>query len=65
MVCNKCKIEARIAKTRYVTEKDTTPDEETLLYIEQHFTCRNPNCTEYKKEIGVVRNQLQLSKDET
>lgn len=63
MKCPKCSIEAAISATKYVTEGDNSPDTETKLYIEQHFTCRNPQCADFGKEIMVKRNHLRLEKD--
>ena len=57
MKCPKCSIEAAISATKYVTEGDNSPDTETKLYIEQHFTCRNP-C---KKEPFKVREGRGIS----
>lgn len=58
MQCPKCRLEAVISNSKYVIENDTTPDEETKLYIEQEFSCRNPQCTEYGKVIGSNKNPL-------
>lgn len=64
MVCPRCKIEARISNSKYVTENDTSPDKETKLYIVQEFTCRNPQCTDFGKVVIAKKNQLRLEKDE-
>lgn len=64
MVCPKCKIEARISNSKYVTEGDASPNEETKLYIVQEFTCRNPQCTGYGKVVAAKKNSLKLEKDE-
>lgn len=60
MTCPKCKIEARISQTKHVVENDDTPEKDTKLFIEQHFTCRNPQCADFGKEIGVKRNPIRL-----
>lgn len=64
MKCPKCNIEAAISKTRRVVEGDNSPDEETKLYIEQRFSCRNRQCPDFGREIGRIRNPLSLEKDE-
>lgn len=58
MQCPKCRLEAVISNSKYVIENDTTPDVETKLYIEQEFSCRNPQCTEHGKVIGSNKNPL-------
>jgi len=63
MKCPRCNIEARISRSRYVTENDDNPDKQTKLFLEQSFTCRNPQCTDYGKVIRTVRNPLRLEKD--
>ncbi len=62
MQCPLCRIEAAICGSRYVTENDTTAEKETKLYIEQDMKCRNPNCSNYNKIVGKVRNELPVSK---
>ena len=64
MKCPKCNIEAAISGTRYVATGDNSPDEETKLFIEQRFSCRNRQCANFGKEIGLKKNQLGLEKDE-
>ena len=49
-----------ITNGRYIAENDDTPDKETKMYYVQTFTCRNPQCDDYKKEIGEVKNPIEL-----
>lgn len=64
MLCPKCNTLAAIRDTKYVTTGDNSPNEETKLYIEQRFYCRNRQCDNFGKEIGIKRNPLRLGKDE-
>lgn len=64
MVCPKCNVVAAIKSTSYVVVGDKSPEEETKLYVEHKYTCRNPQCVDYSKIIGRKRNPIQLGKDE-
>ena len=59
MQCPLCKIEAAIDTSRYVVSSDIPP----RLFIEQDMKCRNPQCSNYKKIIATVRNELSVSKE--
>nr|DAG28828.1 MAG TPA: Ogr/Delta-like zinc finger protein [Bacteriophage sp.] len=59
MKCPLCKIEAAIAESRYVVSEEKPP----RLFIEQDMKCRNPQCSNYKKIIVTVRNELPVSKE--
>ena len=64
MKCPKCNVEAAITRSRYLTTGDDSPNEETKLFLEQTFTCRNQRCEDFGKEIGKIKNQLRLGRDE-
>lgn len=49
--------------SRYVVSGDSSPKTETKVYIEQVFVCRNRKCTDHGKEIGTIKNPIQLSKE--
>lgn len=61
MKCPKCSIEAAITSTKYVVEGDDSPEKETKVFIEQHISCRNPQCVDYGKEISVKRNPIKVN----
>lgn len=65
MKCPKCKIEAAIVKSEYITVNDDSPDKETELYLQHEYACRNHACDNFKKVIATVKNPLMLSKDST
>ncbi len=65
MQCPKCKIEAAIVKSGYVTKNDDTADKETELYMKHEYACRNKACDNFKKVIAIIENPLRLSKDTT
>lgn len=60
MKCPLCNNEGFIIKSGFVVENDDTPDKETTLHIEQTFVCRNANCENAGKEIGSVKNPIQI-----
>ena len=61
MKCPQCQVEMRISRSRNVVENDTTPEVATKLYIEQDLTCFNKQCSNYKKVVKTVRNELPLA----
>ncbi len=63
MKCPKCNIEARIVNSKYVVEDDDTSLIPTKLFLAQTFVCRNRQCEDFEKEIAVVKNPIQLSKE--
>ena len=52
MLCKKCNTECFIDRTETIVEGDNSPDTETKVYKNLIYVCRNPKCTEFKKDIG-------------
>lgn len=63
MKCPLCDIEMAIKRSRYTVSGDESPDTETKLFNEQVLSCRNKKCPNFQKDVSVIKNPLQLSKD--
>ncbi len=60
MVCPRCKHECRVSDTRRVIIGDNSPDTETKLFLEQDFTCRDPQCVDYGKVVKTIRHEQKF-----
>lgn len=60
MKCPKCKIEMKIKSSKNVL---SLSGETPRLYRHATMTCRNDACGNHNKDVCVVKNELQLSKD--
>ncbi len=53
MVCPLCKTEARISSSTNVLKGGK-------LYRRMHFVCRNKQCSNYNKEVGIEEVEIPL-----
>ena len=60
MKCPLCQVEMRITSSRNRVENDTTPDEETKLFVIQELSCMNKNCANFQKVIETVKNEIPI-----
>lgn len=60
MLCPVCKVEMCIQSGKHVLK---TVEGEQKLYMRQEMACRNPQCTNHKKVVETVDNELQLLKE--
>ena len=58
MLCDKCKTEAMISKSETVVEGDQSVYTPTKVFTRLVFSCRNPSCSQYQKEVGEVKHQI-------
>lgn len=61
MKCPLCNVELRITKSRVILEDDDRPDKPTKVYREQDLSCMNKACTNYKKVVETVRNEIPVN----
>jgi len=59
MKCSKCGLDGIISSKKLRFEGDSDEDTQTKAFYEMTFTCRNPNCTEFQKEIGKTEVQME------
>ncbi|WP_313528799.1 hypothetical protein [Anaerotignum sp.] len=59
MKCEKCGLDGMISSKDLKFEGDKSPDTPTKAFYDMKFTCRNPNCSEFRKEIGVLKVPLE------
>lgn len=60
MKCPQCQVELRISRSRNVVENDTTPEEDTKLYVEQDLICLNKNCKNYQRVVHTSRTEIPI-----
>ena len=51
MVCSDCNLEAFINNSQIVVTGDNE-NQETKVFYEYEYICRNPNCKNFNKKIG-------------
>ncbi|MEA5058261.1 MAG: hypothetical protein VB047_12000 [Anaerotignum propionicum] len=54
MKCSNCGLDGMISAKKLRFEGDKDPNTPTKAFYDMTFTCRNPNCTEFHKEIGTL-----------
>lgn len=59
MKCSKCGLDGIISSKKLRFEGDSDKDIQTKAFYDMTFTCRNPNCTEFQKEIGKMEVQIE------
>lgn len=60
MECPLCKLEGRIATTRYIVENDDSNDKETKLFFEQDIKCVNKDCNNHDKVFATLKNPMEI-----
>ncbi len=59
MKCSKCGLDGMISSKKLRFEGDEDPVTPTKANYDMTFTCRNPNCTAFQKEIGTLSVPLE------
>jgi len=59
MKCSKCGLDGIISSKKLRFQGDEKPDTATKAFYDLKFTCRNPNCTEFHKEIGTMEVPIE------
>lgn len=60
MKCPICDVEAMIGRSYTSVEGDNSPDTETRVFTVQEFWCRNKQCENYGRPIGIKKHQLNI-----
>nr|DAR10349.1 MAG TPA: hypothetical protein [Caudoviricetes sp.] len=47
-----------ISKSETVVEGDQSVYTQTKVFTRLVFSCRNPSCSQYQKEVGEVKHQI-------
>lgn len=58
MNCPICDIDMRVNADGIEIEHDDTPDQPTMVYSVQTFTCRNKQCSNYDRVVARIRHPL-------
>lgn len=62
LLCPICNTNGIISSAETIVTGDDSPDAETQIFKKMTIICRNPKCSKYQKEIGVVENEIQLTR---